>query len=273
MGCRADPRRPLRPLTDEENGRLLGITWRTREPVNAPRNDRANVHIGPLGGRHRRISRLLRALHPRGLRHAQRGGFALDLKWSGGRPRPLSDAVRRDFRRIALSRALEVGEPFTTWSLAKLRGLLVDKQVIANVRLKGCGTHDAYGITFRATKTWRASPDADFEGKRNRILALYDDPPTDGRVVRTDEFDPLNLQPHIGRGWHRAGEPARLRATPALTRSATSSALSTRRAGSRSVAPAIASAAASSSPPSKPCGPALYKDAQPAGERAVRTKQ
>lgn len=45
------------------------------------------------------------------------------------------------------------------------------------------------------------------------ILTLYDDPPADGHVVCVDEFGPLNLQPHPGRGWFPQQGPARLRAT------------------------------------------------------------
>ena len=46
-----------------------------------------------------------------------------------------------------------------------------------------------------------------------RILALYDDPPPEGRVICVDEFGPLNLQPRPGKGWFRTGQPARRRAT------------------------------------------------------------
>lgn len=86
--------------------------------------------------------------------------------------------------------------------------------MVADLSVEGLrGILDGYGIIFQATKTWKASPDADFEAEKNRILALYDDPPADARVVCVDEFGPLNLQPHAGHGWYEAGEPARLRAT------------------------------------------------------------
>ena len=47
----------------------------------------------------------------------------------------------------------------------------------------------------------------------SEILALYDNPPADGRVICVDEFGPLNLQPRPGRGWFPRGHPARRRAT------------------------------------------------------------
>ena len=39
-----------------------------------------------------------------------------------------------------------------------------------------------------------------------RVLALYDHPPADGRVVCVDEFGPSNLLPRNG----KAGRPRRL---------------------------------------------------------------
>jgi hypothetical protein len=60
-------------------------------------------------------------------------------------------------------------------------------------------------ISWQATKTWKASKDPDFAAKMARILALYDHPPDDGRVVCVDEFGPLNLQPRPGRGWFPRG--------------------------------------------------------------------
>jgi hypothetical protein len=44
-----------------------------------------------------------------------------------------------------------------------------------------------------------------------RVLDLYDHPPADGRVIRVDEFGPLNLQPRKGPSL-AAGRPNRLRA-------------------------------------------------------------
>lgn len=213
------PRPPevfVRALTDEENERLLGITRRTREPVKLRR-----AMIVQMSAQGRSVGDIaeLTAFSERYIREVihtfnEEGFAALDPKWSGGRPRTSSDAARREIRRIALSRPQDLGEPFTTWSLAKLRDHLVDNQVVADLSVEGLrGIVDGYGIIFQATKTWKASPDADFEAEKNRILALYDDPPADARVVCVDEFGPLNLQPHAGHGWYEAGEPARLRAT------------------------------------------------------------
>ncbi|MDP8970752.1 MAG: IS630 family transposase [Actinomycetota bacterium] len=212
-------RRPevfVRALTDQEQQRLVGITRRSRDPV---RLRRAMIVQMSAQGRSVQDIAELTAFSERYIReviHAfnDQGFAALDPKWSGGRPKTIDDATRRAIRRLALSRPPDLDLPFTTWSLTKLRDHLVDTGVVADLSLEGLRRVLAgFGITFQATKTWKASPDPDFEAKKNRILDLYDHPPADGRVVCFDEFGPLNLQPHAGHGWFPKGRPARLRAT------------------------------------------------------------
>lgn len=68
-------------------------------------------------------------------------------------------------------------------------------------------------MSWQAVKTWKAGTDPEFAAKMNRVLDLYDHPPTDGRVVCVDEFGPLNLQRRTGRGWFPRRTPKRLPAT------------------------------------------------------------
>lgn len=69
------------------------------------------------------------------------------------------------------------------------------------------------GVSFQRIRTWKTSRDPDYEAKKNRVLHLYGlmdgtvevlpgDPDV---VICIDEFGPLNLQPHPGRQWARAG--------------------------------------------------------------------
>ncbi|MFD6866295.1 IS630 family transposase [Streptomyces diastaticus] len=73
-----------------------------------------------------------------------------------------------------------------------------------------CGTPAA---GWKRLTTWKASTDPDFIAKMHRVLALYDTPPTDGRVICVDEFGPLNLMPRKGKAWGPVRRPRRLRAT------------------------------------------------------------
>jgi transposase len=144
----------------------------------------------------------------------EQGFPALDPCWGGGRPRRIDLAARTEIVKVALARPTDRAEPFTSWSLAKLRDHLVRSGVVPTISASQLRRIlRAAGIRFAHHKTWKASPDPDFEAKKNRVLDLYANPPADCRVICLDEFGPLNLQPRLGHTWSRSGHPARLRAT------------------------------------------------------------
>lgn len=96
--------------------------------------------------------------------------------------------------RIARCCPVDLGLPFSTWSLAKLGAYLVEQEHLAPI------SHEtlrqilkAGGVSVQVTKTWKASENPDFTVKKDRVLDLYDHPPADGRVVCVDEFGSLNL--------------------------------------------------------------------------------
>ena len=111
---------------------------------------------------------------------------------------------------MALSRPVDHGLPFSTWSLSKLAEDLVAEGVIDDISHEGLRTLlREEGVTFQVIKTWKASNDPDFEAKKNRILELYaiagsKEQPGEGDptvIICFDEFGPLNLQSHPGKQW------------------------------------------------------------------------
>src|SRR5215471_450324 len=124
----------------------------------------------------------------RGVIHAfnESGFAALDPKWSGGRPRTISEQVRREICLLARCCPRDLGLAFSSWSLAKLAeylaaasGAVVSREAIRQI------LHDA-GINWLAAKTWKASTDSQFITKMHRVLELYDNQPADGRVICAD---------------------------------------------------------------------------------------
>lgn len=102
----------------------------------------------------------------------------------------------------------------STWSLAKLDAHLVERQVVPRISRETLRRILWEGkVSWQATTTWKAFNEPDFIAKMHRVLALYDTPPADGRVICVDEFGPLNLMPRKGRAWRPAGRPRRVRAT------------------------------------------------------------
>ena len=138
-------------------------------------------------------------------------GFdSLVPKYSGGRPPTFTLPERREIKKIALSRPVDHGLPFSTWSLSKLAEFLVAEGVVDDISHEGLRVLlREEGVSFQVIKTWKQSNDPEFETKKNRVLELYDI--TDGRqkpkkgdpavVICMDEFGPLNLLPRPGKQW------------------------------------------------------------------------
>jgi transposase len=153
-----------------------------------------------------------------------RDGFdALYPRYRGGRPRSFTLPERQEIKRVALSVPSDLGQPFATWSLAKLADYLVAEEVVTDISHEGLRQLlREEGVSFQALRTWKRSNDPDFEAKKNRILELYaiadgqaDPGPGDpDKIICLDEFGPLNLQPQPGgKAWAPRAKPRRIRAT------------------------------------------------------------
>jgi transposase len=69
--------------------------------------------------------------------------------------------------KIALSRPVDLGLPFTQWSIPKLRAYLIKKGLFpdfSNEWVRRLLKRE--GISLQRTKTWKESPDPDFEVKK-----------------------------------------------------------------------------------------------------------
>jgi transposase len=138
-------------------------------------------------------------------------GFdSLAPKYAGGRPPKFTLPERQQIKKIALSRPVDHGLPFSTWSLSKLAEFVVAEGVVDDISHEGLRVLlREEGVSFQVIKTWKQSNDPDFETKKNRILELYaiadgtaEPEPGDPTVIMCmDEFGPLNLQPHPGKQW------------------------------------------------------------------------
>jgi transposase len=154
-------------------------------------------------------------------------GFeSLYPRYAGGHPPKFTLGERRQIKRVALSRPVDHGLPFSTWSLTKLAEFLVAEGVVEDISHEGLRrVLSEEGVSFQAIKTFKQSNDPDYEPKKNRVLELYDI--ADGKagpgegdpdiVICMDEFGPLNIMPRPGHHWaagpelRRAGAKRRRR--------------------------------------------------------------
>ncbi|GHE54063.1 hypothetical protein GCM10018771_39750 [Streptomyces cellulosae] len=115
-------------------------------------------------------------------------GFeALYPKYRGGRPRTFTLPERREIKKIAKSKPVEHGLPFSTWSLAKLADFLVAEGVVDDISHEGLRVLlREEGVSFQRVKTWKTSRDPDYATKCRRTSERA--PP------RTDESAPFLMR-------------------------------------------------------------------------------
>jgi len=144
----------------------------------------------------------------------ERGMASLDPEYRGGRPRRITDADRRKAVAVAGARPDRQGVALTRWSLPRLADHLAEQGIVAiSAAHLGRVLADA-GLSFQRTRTWKASPDPDYEPKAARILELKAAAPADGgHVIAFDQMGPISLRPTAGAGWAPRQRPERQRAT------------------------------------------------------------
>lgn len=146
-------------------------------------------------------------------RFNEMGLACLDPRWAVGRPRLLSIEDENFVVETATTRPTALGKPFTRWSIRKLadhlqrniaRPMRIGREALRCLLIRR-------GISFQRTKTWKESPDPDFDTKLDRIeFALTERP---DRTFALDEFGPLGIRPTAGSCWAPKVRPERLPAT------------------------------------------------------------
>ena len=102
----------------------------------------------------------------------------------------------------------------TRWSLPRLAAHLAQSGLVEISAAHLGRVLAEAGLSFQRTRTWKASPDPDYETKAARVLELRAAPPADGgHVIAFDQMGPLSLRPMAGAGWAPRGRPERQRAT------------------------------------------------------------
>ncbi|MEE1797587.1 helix-turn-helix domain-containing protein [Streptomyces sp. JV176] len=206
----------VRGLTEQEGQKLQQVV--RRGSTSSVRFRRAMMLLASAGGSAVPvIARLVQADEDtvRDVIHKfnEIGLACLDPRWAGGRPR-LLDRDEEDFVvQTATTRPTNLGKPFTRWSIRKLADHLrrnISRPVRIGREALRC-LLARRGISFQRTKTWKESPDPDFDAKLARIEYAINERPN--RTFAFDEFGPLGIRPTAGSCWAGRGCPDRLPAT------------------------------------------------------------
>jgi transposase len=139
-----------------------------------------------------------------------RGFESLNPDYRGGRPRRITDEQRERIVSVAGARTEDEGSPHTRWSLRRLSAHLAGESIEVSPAQLGRVLAKA-GLSFQRTRSWKASPDPDYEAKAKRVIALRKRAPKDGVVIAFDQMGPHSLRPTHGSGWAPRKRPGRLR--------------------------------------------------------------
>jgi transposase len=205
----------VRPLLPEEGNRLKRLSRKAASEVKRERALICWASATRMGSQ--QIAALVDSdeSHVRKVIHAfnERGFASLDPEPRGGRPRRITDEQRAGIVAVAGARPDTLGVPATRWSLRRLARYLREQRIV-EVSPSHLGRILAQaGLSFQRTRTWKASPDPDYEPKAARVLALYAQAPENGVVISFDQMGPISLRPTAGAGWAPKGLPERQRAT------------------------------------------------------------
>ena len=143
----------------------------------------------------------------------ERGLDSFRPNYRGGRPRRIDRDDRKRIVAIAGARPDAQGAALTRWSLPRLSQNLSERGLVEVSPAHLSRILAEAGLSFQRTRSWKASPDPDYEAKAERVLALYGCEPADGPVISFDQMGPISLRPTHGAGWAELGRPERLRAT------------------------------------------------------------
>lgn len=143
----------------------------------------------------------------------ERGLDSLRPEYRGGRPRRITEAQRERIVAVAGARPDEREVAATRWSLRLLAAHLVEAEGIEVSPAHLGRILAAAGLSFQRTRSWKASPDPDYEVKAERVIALCKRPPKHSVVISFDQMGPISLRPTHGSGWAPRRRPERHRAT------------------------------------------------------------
>ena len=206
----------VRPLAHEE---AVALKRRAKQAKHFATRERAAILLASnVGNSVPQIAAMWMtdASHVRRVIHDfnERGMASLDPDYRGGRPRRITCEQRRQAVAVAGARPDHQGVAATRWSLPRLADHLRASGVVEISPAHLGRVLAQAGLSFQRTRTWKASPDPDYEPKAARILELKAAPPPDGgHVIAFDQMGPISLRPTAGAGWAPRGRPERQRAT------------------------------------------------------------
>jgi transposase len=164
----------VRELSPEEGAWLKSISKRAKYQS---KRQRAMILLASSTGMPApQIAAVVRTdeSHVRKVIHAfnDRGFDSLDPDYRGGRPKKTTPVQRDRIVSVARARPDTQGVALTRRSLPKLQaplpgmGIILSQEALRQTLISA-------GLSHQRTRSWKCSPDPDFQAKAERVLGLY----------------------------------------------------------------------------------------------------
>jgi transposase len=163
----------VRNITNEEETRLKGILRRSDDAIKVKR-----AQIILASAQKRRVPEICHSFgfsrdYVCDVIHSfDKVGFqALESKYVNcGKKPKFTEDDRRKLIDTALTKPVDLGLPFTCWSLLKLKDHMMNQGSIQSISIETIRQIlIENGIKYRHTKTWKESNDPEFESKKTEF--------------------------------------------------------------------------------------------------------
>lgn len=103
------------------------------------------------------------------IRRFNREGLELfKVRPRSGRPIIFTEEIQAEIVECALSPPRLLGQPFSRWSIAKLREYLISQSIVIDISIERLRQIlKEKHVHLRRTKTWKESNDPEFKSKKN----------------------------------------------------------------------------------------------------------
>jgi transposase len=161
----------LRSITDAEGQALVRVIRRSRDPIAQRRA--TCVLSAATGMKVPQIARnqLIDESLVRRILHAfnEQGLASLGNRYGKGRPKKFDERTRKKIVDTVCTPPYQLKQPFSVWSLPKLRDYLMKKRIVPSVAIETLRRllHEE-GVSLQHTKTWKQSTDPHYVAKKKR---------------------------------------------------------------------------------------------------------
>jgi transposase len=126
-----------------------------------------------------------------------------------GAPRLLTVEAVLDVVQAATTCPADLGLPFASWTLTKLRRYLRQQHQIALSREGLRQVLARHGLSWKKAKSWQNSHDPNFAQLKAGVVELYTDPPEGALVLCIDQKGPVQVRDYPGGGYAPKGKAPR----------------------------------------------------------------